>query len=170
MSQVLIGWFWVIFGSLCIGGGGLILATYGWNLIATDKELQNLIDRVVVEIDLNDEKIEAAKDLISHWPSRLEEETFSPVPFHDTYILALLTSDQLDKQKNRGRELYAALQNYHQSISRLNAGLRIVGRLTPGMFMNRELIPAANTDDWPPPDVELYSEKFLNLVIAHDGY
>jgi hypothetical protein len=139
MSQVSLGWAYVILGTLLVGAGGL-LATFGWTKVAAQDQRRNIIIGVARELSLNDRMIQNATALASRWPRRSEAENFSHELYRSSHITGAMTSGRLDPEPAEDGELLAALEGYEQAISRFNAALRIVNRLNPGIFIKVSLI------------------------------
>src|SRR2546426_1645282 len=111
MSQAGWGWSYVIAGTLLVGVGGS-LATLGWNKIRSYEQWRNAIVGVVREVALNDQMIKVATQLADRWPTRSATENFSYESYHNSHVLALVTSGGLDPTDPSHREVLDALDAY----------------------------------------------------------
>lgn len=124
-------------GVLFIGFGG-ILGTLGWNRVSTNSQKRNIVASVIRECESNKKMIDEAIALIespdfSSW-------SFSYRPYSSTHLSMLLTSGLFDFTGTEALAVRAELEKYEEAIYAFNAGLRIVGRHNPGLFIKTEFI------------------------------
>ncbi len=166
MSQAVWGWSLVVGGTILVGLGGLV-ATLGWNKITAANQGRNAIAGIAREVRLNDRMIKEAVSLIERWPQRSENEAFALETYRSSHVTGALTSGLLQPESKADQELLQALEDYEAAISRFNAALRIVGRLTPGIFIKTDLIHA-DAKGWPANYREAFAPRFEALVTLHD--
>lgn len=162
MSQHWWGVLYVALGTLMIAGGGL-LATLGWYWIRADGQWHNAVVGVVREIELNERMIQDALATVRRWPTRATTDTFSYEDYHSVHVTALVTSGAIED-----RNVQDALEAYQRGVSRFNAELRIVGRLTPGVFVKQNLIHTRDVKAWPEDPADALAEPFRSLLTAHE--
>jgi hypothetical protein len=168
MSQDVWGWILVVGGTILVGLGGLI-ATLGWNKITAADQRRNAIAGIAREVRLNDRLIKEAVQLIERWPQRSENEGFSPETYRSSHVAGALTSGLLQPEFKDDQKLLQTLEDYEAAISRFNAALRIVGLLTPGIFIKHGLIHAdADAKGWPTNYRDAFAPPFEALVTYHD--
>ena len=166
MSQAVWGWSLVVGGTILVGLGGLV-ATLGWNKITAANQRQNAIVGIAREVRLNDRMIKEAIQLIERWTQRSENEAFSFETYRSSHVAGALTSGLLQPESKADQELLQALEDYDAAISRFNGALRIVGRLTPGIFIKADLIHA-DAKGWPVNYRDAFAPLFEALVTHHE--
>lgn len=161
------GWGYVIIGTVLVGLGGA-LATRGWNNIRSAEQWNNSLESLQREFDLNRQLIDEAKSVIDRWPSRSQGDNISYERFHSAQLNAVITAGKLSQQNPRDAAIYKALVDYQRSVARFNAGLEIVGRHNPGMYIRVDLIDIDDKAKWPTSMDETLCEGFKNLIARHD--
>lgn len=155
-------WIAVSVGTLFVAFGGLF-ATWGWNQSSELRNRQNLITTVVEEWRLNDATIKKDLALARSWNVRGKEDSFSRQPYKSARLNTLISSGLFGQQHEA---FINASQNYESAIGDMEAALRIVGRLTPGIFINTQLIHDP-PDELPKDEGDLLSKPFLSVLKAH---
>ena len=155
-------WVAVAIGTIMVGSGGFI-ATWGWNKASELQYRKNLVASVMHEWRLNDQMVEDALSLAKRWNEREDKENFSFQPYKAVRLNALISSGVFGDSQ---RSLVRAIENYESAIGDLNAHMRIVGRLNPGLFIKVELIHDP-PDDMPVDEEDLLAQSFLALLKEH---
>jgi hypothetical protein len=155
-------WIAIAVGAILVGLGGFC-ANWGWHQSSELKNRNNLIKAVVQEWQINDSMVKEALSLAQRWNIKGNEEKFSNRSYKSTRLNALISSGDLG---DRHESLLVAAQKYESTIGDMEAALRIVGRLTPGIFIKVELIHNP-PDEMPENENDLLSGVFLNVLEAH---
>jgi hypothetical protein len=153
-------WLLIIGGVATVGVGGL-LSTLGWNMRSQHQQKRNIIRGVIREFESNGRMIDSAINLIKQ-----RKTSFSYRPYKANQLNNALTSGVLNFDTDKRRALRDVMERYEEAIADFNAGLGVVGRLNPGMYIRPEFIPQPgkiNPNDFN----NALSEKFDKLLLAH---
>lgn len=158
-------WIAITIGTIFVALGGLF-ATWGWNQSSELRNKESLVEAVVQEWQLNDSMVKEALSLARRWNKKGNEESFSNLPYKSARLNALISSGALGE----GNEsLLIAAQKYESTIGDMEAALRIVGRHTPGIFIQTELIHNPPRE-MPEIEEDLLSDVFLKVLEAHRDF
>ncbi len=155
-------WVAIAIGTIMVASGGFI-ATWGWNKTSEHQYRKNLVSSVIYEWRLNDQMIEDALSLAKRWNEREDQENFSYQPYKAVRLNALISSGVFGDSQG---SLVGAIQKYESAVGDFTAGMRIVGRHNPGLFINTELIydpPGGMAVD----EEDLLAQPFLTLLKEH---
>jgi hypothetical protein len=166
VNPTVVGWTYLGVGTVLIGLGGL-LTTKGWNTLAARDQQMGAVRSLAHELAANDRMINAALELAQRWPTRPETETFSYEHYHELPLAAMVAAGALDSENSADQALRECLDGYQQAIAQFNAGLAIVKRSNPGMFLKTDLIHVRDVNQWPKRVEDTLSESFGNLLLAH---
>jgi hypothetical protein len=131
------GWLLIILGAVFIGIGG-IFGTLGWNKLSTLSQKKNILASVTRECESNKKMIDDAVEAISQYNGT--GWNFSYRPYKSTQVDAFLTSGIFSFRGHEATSIREELEKYEEAIEEFNAGLRVVGRHNPGLFVKNELI------------------------------
>jgi hypothetical protein len=166
VSPTVLGWTYLGVGTVLIGVGGL-LTTKGWNTLAARDQQMGAVRSLAHEIAANDRMIRAALELARRWPTRPEPETFSYEHYHELPLAAMVAAGALDPENSADQTLRECLEPYQQAIAQFNAGLAIVKRSNPGMFLKTDFIHVRDANLWPKHVEDALADSFLNLLRTH---
>ncbi len=150
----------LLIGSICIAAGGL-LTTHGWNMHNLKSQKKSIFEAVRSECLVNDQMLTGVLGLVAEG-----HIGFSHQAYHSAQLTNALTSGVLKFHTDKGKQFRDALDSYARAVDDFNAGLRIVGRHVPGMFVQVAFIsdPASMKDK---PLDSVLSDKFKNLRDSH---
>ena len=127
----------IFLGAVFIGVGG-ILGTLGWTKVSTDSQKRNVVASVIRECESNKTMIDEAITIIKNRDS--SSWGFSYRPYKSKNVGMLLTSGLFGFARSEAETIREQLEKYESAIESFNAGLRIVGRHNPGLFLRTEFI------------------------------